>query len=104
MRLGEDVPAVWTEVDAGSAPLLLAHMTDKSASPLTRRGYKRLVSGPSQARAKDDSDDWDDFVSDRRRAKRIVMPPSDEDPASLNARTCVVCTVEPRDIICWPCR
>ncbi|EJF66350.1 hypothetical protein DICSQDRAFT_166043 [Dichomitus squalens LYAD-421 SS1] len=90
--------------DVGSAPLLLAHMTDKSASPLTRRGYKRLVSGPSQARAKDDVDDWDEFVSDRRRAKRIALPPPDEDPASENARACVICTVEPRDIICWPCR
>ncbi|KAJ2972840.1 hypothetical protein NUW54_g12181 [Trametes sanguinea] len=32
-----------------SAPLLLAHMTDTSPSPLTRRGYRRLVSGSRRA-------------------------------------------------------
>ena len=89
--------------DAGSAPLLLAHMTDKSASPLTRRGYRKLVSRP-ETRSAGDVDDWEGFVAGRRSAKRIALPDPDEDPASQNARACVICTVEPRDIICWPCR
>ncbi|KAI0697320.1 hypothetical protein C8T65DRAFT_720154 [Cerioporus squamosus] len=78
--------------DAASAPVLLAHIAGSSSSPLTRRGYRRLASGPR--RAPNDYDDWDDFRSTVR----------DEDMRSENARTCVICTVEPRDIICWPCR
>ncbi|RPD56416.1 hypothetical protein L227DRAFT_508480 [Lentinus tigrinus ALCF2SS1-6] len=83
--------------DVTSAPLLLAHITDSSSSPLTRRGYRRLVSGPRHG-----SDEWDDFVLERRQAKRSKV--QDEDVLSENARACVICTVEPRDIICWPCR
>ncbi|KAI1791748.1 hypothetical protein LXA43DRAFT_888675 [Ganoderma leucocontextum] len=90
--------------DVGSAPLLLAHMTDKSASPLTRRGYRKLVNRPTGTRSGDEVDDWDEFVSARRTAKRVALPAPDEDPASQNAHVCVICTVEPRDIICWPCR
>lgn len=86
--------------DATSAPLLLAHITDSSSSPLTRRAYRRLVSGPQ--RAPNGSDQWEDFVLERRQAKRSTL--QDEDLLSESARACVICTVEPRDIICWPCR
>ena len=93
-----------SQSDAGSAPLLLAHMTDQSASPLTRRGYRELVKRPTRTRNDDAVDDWEEFVEERRTAKRIPVPDPDEDPASRNTRSCVICTVEPRDIICWPCR
>ncbi|PIL28182.1 hypothetical protein GSI_09719 [Ganoderma sinense ZZ0214-1] len=94
-----------SQSDAGSAPLLLAHMTDKSASPLTRRGYRELVRRPTRVRNVDDADDWEEFVEERRTAKRMPLPGPDEDRhASQNTRSCVICTVEPRDIICWPCR
>ncbi|KAI0748740.1 hypothetical protein C8Q80DRAFT_1173378 [Daedaleopsis nitida] len=83
-----------------SAPLLLAHMTDPSSSPLTRRRYRRLVSGGRQPAS--DEDDWDEFVMERRKTKRSAV--QEEDLLSENTHTCVICTVEPRDIICWPCR
>lgn len=89
-----------TASSSSTAPLLLAHMTNPSASPLTRRRYSRVLSsalgqpaaGPSQIV------DWPAFVQERRDAKREQAP--DEE----GRRYCVVCTVEPRDIICWPCR
>lgn len=92
--------------DMTPAPLLLAHMTDASSSPLTRGRYGRLVSGtrPRERRpaAPDDSDEWDEWVMERRHAKRSTV--REEDLASENTYACVICTVEPRDIICWPCR
>ncbi|OBZ69160.1 hypothetical protein A0H81_10915 [Grifola frondosa] len=65
---------------SASAPLLLAHMTDTSSSPLTRRRYQRL----------------------RRQEKSTLA--NQDDPSAESRRNCVICTVEPRDIICWPCR
>ncbi|KAH9928438.1 uncharacterized protein BXZ73DRAFT_48489 [Epithele typhae] len=86
-----------TSADMASAPLLLAHMMDGSSTPLTRTAYRRLAAGPPRD-AVDPIDEWDAFVDVRRAEKRARMP-EDENP-----RTCVICTVEPRDIICWPCR
>ncbi|KAI0820170.1 hypothetical protein BC628DRAFT_1330955 [Trametes gibbosa] len=86
-----------------SAPLLLAHMTDKSASPLTRRGYRRLVSGARRTDG-DEREEWDEFVLERRHAKRTAAEARGEDAFAEQTRNCVICTVEPRDIICWPCR
>lgn len=80
---------------SASAPLLLAHMT--SDSPLTRRRYRKLVSEP---RREESADEWDEFVSERRHVKALMK----EDESSESRRNCVICTVEPRDIICWPCR
>ncbi|OJT14938.1 hypothetical protein TRAPUB_8508 [Trametes pubescens] len=90
-----------TASQAASAPLLLAHMTDISSSPLTRRGYRRLVSG---ARRTDEHEEWDEFVLERRRTKRAAVEARGEDAFAEHTRNCVICTVEPRDIICWPCR
>ncbi|KAI9065060.1 hypothetical protein FKP32DRAFT_1610894 [Trametes sanguinea] len=87
-----------------SAPLLLAHMTDTSPSPLTRRGYRRLVSGSRRAADADDWEEWDEFVLERRRVKRAEAEAKGEDAFAEQTRNCVICTVEARDIICWPCR
>ncbi|KAI0363253.1 hypothetical protein BV20DRAFT_1040021 [Pilatotrama ljubarskyi] len=84
-----------------SAPLLLAHMTDTSNPPLTRRGYRQLVSGSRRAH---EWEEWDEFVVERRRTKRAAAEARGEDPFAEQTRNCVICTVEPRDIICWPCR
>ncbi|OSD08253.1 hypothetical protein PYCCODRAFT_1429319 [Trametes coccinea BRFM310] len=89
---------------AASAPLLLAHMTDTSPSPLTRRGYRRLVSGSRRAADADDWEEWDEFVLERRRVKRAEAEAKGEDAFAEQTRNCVICTVEARDIICWPCR
>lgn len=82
----------------GAAPVLLAHMASTATSPLTRRGYQSLA----LERSSDDGsiEDWDEFTRARREAKVPEQPAEDDD----SRRNCVICTVEPRDIICWPCR
>ena len=86
-----------------SAPVLLAHMTDTAASPLTRRRYSRLVSGGDTASPERENvfDDWSKIIDDRRAMLGSV---DDNDGLADSRRNCVICTVEPRQIICWPCR
>ncbi|KAL4248858.1 hypothetical protein ABKN59_003979 [Abortiporus biennis] len=87
-----------------SAPLLLAHMTDTSASPLTRRRYSRIISHSQRETTPMRSgadDDWQTYVN-RRRQEQLERHRSDDHQA--DRRSCVICTVEPREIICWPCR
>ncbi|OCH92079.1 hypothetical protein OBBRIDRAFT_791595 [Obba rivulosa] len=83
---------------SSSAPLLLAHMVDTSTSPLTRLRYRKLVHAPAGLQ---EVDDWQAFVQSRREAKSAAGTPDGWDEPRRN---CVVCTVEPREIICWPCR
>ncbi|KAI0949825.1 hypothetical protein AcV7_008481 [Taiwanofungus camphoratus] len=85
-----------------SAPLLLAHMT--SPSPLTRRQYGRLMSGASQTAPDDKFDDWDEFARERRASGASAMDNSANNPPAEHIYNCVICTTEPREIICWPCR
>ncbi|GJE87852.1 hypothetical protein PsYK624_039360 [Phanerochaete sordida] len=90
-----------TASGSGAAPLLLAHMTNPDASPLTRRRYSRIVAGRAPPAAAGELGDWGAFVQGRREAARGHAA----DEGTLDARRhCVICTVEPRDIICWPCR
>lgn len=86
---------------AASAPLLLAHMTDTSPSPLTQRRYRRLMFG---ARRTDEYEEWDEFVLEWRRTKRAEVEARGEDALAEHTRNRVICTVELQDIICWPCR
>ena len=92
-----------TASSPATASLLLAHMSNPSSSPLTRRRYSSFVSNargqPSSAASQ--IVDWNAFVQERRDAKRDLA----EDEGTLESRRqCVICIVEPRDIICWPCR
>ncbi|KAG2363403.1 hypothetical protein BDR07DRAFT_1404277 [Suillus spraguei] len=66
--------------DLSSAPSAMT-----SASVLR---FRRLMSAPSN-RSDSLLSDWSDVAAVRRSSSR---------------RNCVVCTVEPRQIICWPCR
>lgn len=86
---------------SASAPLLLAHMTNTLSSPLTRRKYAKLLRIPETDQTSFTSDDWTVFVKERRDAKRGRVH---DDPAAENRQLCVICTAEPREIICWPCR
>ena len=88
---------------SASAPVLLAHMTDTATSPLTRRRYFRLVSGGDTASPERETafDDWSKLIDDRRSMFGSVE--GNDEMADLR-RNCVICTVEPRQIICWPCR
>lgn len=86
-----------------SAPVLLAHMTDTATSPLTRRRYSRLVSGGGTISPEHRTvfDDWSKIIDDRRST---LGSAEEDDGLSESRRNCVICTVEPRQIICWPCR
>ncbi|CAK5284403.1 unnamed protein product [Mycena citricolor] len=70
--------------DLSSAPLLLAHMSSTD-SPLTRQRYGSSKEQPRAA-----------------SPTPAVVP--DTDPATESRRNCVICTVENREIVCWPCR
>jgi len=90
-----------TASSSATAPLLLAHMTNPGSSPLTRRRYSHFMSGAGGQPSSGQIVDWGAFVQERRDAKRGHV----EDEGTLESRRhCVICTVEPRDIICWPCR
>ncbi|THH08324.1 hypothetical protein EW145_g2783 [Phellinidium pouzarii] len=89
-----------------SGPVLLAHMTAASPWPLTRRRYNQLVSRPLKqvsphAEADSKGDEWTEFI----RNRRVQVAASDSENKSLEGRmNCVICTAEPREVICWPCR
>ena len=78
-----------------SASVLLAHMTDTSSSPLTRRRYQNLVLGQGDAERMA----WEAFINSRRGVANQQGLPANE-----SRRNCVICTTEERQIICWPCR
>ena len=79
-------------------PVLLAHLTTHSVSPLTRRRYADIVHTPSHASS---SEGLHDVVLDRRLA---VQSSARDEWDDDRRRSCVVCTIEPRDTILWPCR
>jgi hypothetical protein len=86
-----------------SAPVLLAHMTDTATSPLTRRRYSRLVN-PGESGTPEQAtlfDTWSKIIDDRRSTVGSV---EENDGSGDSRRNCVICTAEPRQIICWPCR
>jgi hypothetical protein len=84
-----------------SASHLLAHLADHSSSPLTRRRFSQLVSGsPSSSLRRDTKDEWSDVI----HARRPGAAGTQQDALDEARRNCVICTVEPRQIICWPCR
>jgi len=93
LALFSDLSAATTS--SATAPVLLAHMTDTSSSPLTRRRYRNLVSGQQDPEQRA----WTAFVNDKRERANSRDPPTNE-----LRRSCVICTVEERQIICWPCR
>ena len=95
-----DALALFTEHSAASssstnASVLLAHMTDTSCSPLTRRRYRNLVLGQGDA----EQMAWETFMNSRRGVANQASLPANE-----SRRNCVICTTEERQIICWPCR
>lgn len=83
-------------------PVLLAHMTTSSSTPLTRRRYAAILnSGSSPSRAVTPvANDIQDIMRDRR----MEMAGRNHEPWDEDRRACVVCTIEPRDTILWPCR
>lgn len=92
--------------DDSLQPVLLAHITSTSPGPLTRRSYSRLVGGFSDAAgspARGDQGYSSVVLARRDLASSSARPARDEDEEERK-RMCVVCTIEPRDTILWPCR
>ncbi|KAK7694117.1 hypothetical protein QCA50_003693 [Cerrena zonata] len=89
---------------SSAAPVLLAHMMNASTSPLTRRRYTSLLSNHAAANNPGEEENWDTYVQARRDSKQTRTGSDGENADGSNIRSCVICTVEPRDIICWPCR
>lgn len=95
-----DALALYTDLSAtasssATASLLLAHMTDTSPSPLTRRRYRNLVSGQPYH----EKSAWEAFTGGESGKLGRQGPSNNE-----SRRNCVICTVEERQIVCWPCR
>jgi len=75
-------------------PILLAHLTNPS-TPLTRRRYAAILSPPRS----DTPAALTEVIQDRR-AMVHRSPAADDE----GRRCCVVCQVEERTVILWPCR
>lgn len=96
-----DLSAAVATATSTSASHLLAHLADHSSSPLTRRRFSQLVPGSSDPPRQDTKDQWTEVIHARRPDAVVSRP---EDALDEARRNCVICTVEPRQIICWPCR
>jgi len=96
-----DLSAAVATATSTSASHLLAHLADHSSSPLTRRRFRQLVPGSSDPQRQDTRDEWTDVIHARRPDAVVSQPVDALDEARRN---CVICTVEPRQVICWPCR
>jgi hypothetical protein len=89
-----------------TAPVLLAHMTSNN-SPLTRRGYAGLLNRKRSHQPDsrhEPLDSFEQYILDRRASAKLAREASELADDDETRRNCVICTVEPRDIICWPCR
>lgn len=81
-------------------PILLAHMTTTTSSPMTRRRYQAMMSSHNGT-----GDALQDMVLRRRNelvGGTATQPHNEWDEE--RRRSCVVCMVQTRDIILWPCR
>lgn len=88
---------------------LLAHMADTSSTPLTRRRFSRMLSGHLATSSQNQTEDeWMEVIRARRPVSMAATNSSDSSMGSGSCNefrhNCVICTVEPRQIICWPCR
>lgn len=92
-------------------PVLLAHLTSRTAAPLTRQRYTSLMTlyssdslqtptSPFLASMHNESAlGLRDVMHERRQAMKGYEEDDEE-----TKRTCVVCMVSMRDTILWPCR
>ncbi|KAL1413561.1 hypothetical protein Q8F55_001335 [Vanrija albida] len=93
-------------------PILLAHLTS-TGSPLTRRRYAAILgsggasgsaSGPSTPTRPGAGSLHDVVLTRRTQASALATPQQQDEWADERRHTCVVCMVQPRDVILWPCR
>lgn len=96
-------PSTSTGTSSALTPMLIAHLTSPARSaPLTRHRYTQL-SRPNHSPFPDPASAWlqaQTTSRTRNPSHSGAIGSSDDDPR----RNCVVCTVEARSVICWPCR
>lgn len=94
-ELYEDLVAEQTEEDL--QPVLLAHLTNPG-TPLTRRRFAAILSTPTNPASPS-------ALSDVIQERRLMTKSDNRDEwDEERRRNCVVCQIEPRDTILWPCR
>lgn len=87
-----------TESDSYTS-VLMAHLSRRQDGPLTRRGYRHLIGG--QSHAEQEAQHLIDVIGQRRaNPTPSVAEPSERE----RMRLCVICYIEDRTIICWPCK
>lgn len=107
---GSETAGLYADLSSstGITPHLLAHVTSEGGSPLTRRRYQSVVFPPTtdivhaarESTVEVEDRNWNEFVDDMR----VAAGPPRDDSDDERRRYCVICTVEERQIICWPCR
>ncbi|GAA5996511.1 hypothetical protein JCM5350_004001 [Sporobolomyces pararoseus] len=98
------------------APYLLAHhLSPSSSTTLTRRRYQSLLQPPKQSSSSSSNlsslDHLNTAISSSLKSNRNLIRMTKEERESKRqewresrSNFCVVCTVEPRTVILWPCR
>lgn len=91
-------------------PILLAHLTSTSSSPLTRRRYAQILSSgpgptsPSPSTVATTADPLQAAIT-ARQSETAAVPRNNADEWDEERRhSCVICMVQTRDVILWPCR
>jgi hypothetical protein len=95
----DETPQLYEELTSHptSASVMLAHLSNTSASPLTRLRYRRIAAGQAH---EDDHDTW----LQQQRANALTHAQARDEYDEARRWSCVICTTEPRSIILWPCR
>lgn len=109
IRLFSDVMRSGDDESGGDGEMLLAHLLHGSgpsretrSGPLTRRRWVALYEKPSEEHAQEPSFErvtWEPSMNAQHGSEE-----RDLDKENSARNWCVICTIEGRDIICWPCR
>jgi hypothetical protein len=89
-----------------STAVMLAHLSNTSL-PLTRRRYQRLADSSIadiHTSTGEGAEDGDTAWLQRRRTEAHASAAPRDEYDEARRRACVICTVDQRSIILWPCR
>ena len=90
-------------VDEDSSVFLARMAYPRSSGPLTRQRLENVLrSGGQSAGQLEDQDVFERIRQETVNKERAGV--GFEDNEDRRQHLCVICTVEERDIICWPCR
>ncbi|ODN84548.1 hypothetical protein L202_00478 [Cryptococcus amylolentus CBS 6039] len=96
------------ESHAELQPVLLAHLTSRNGTPLTRRQYSALFNNPTSPTrgGRGPEMSYEGAMSFRGVAaeRREMMDGKRDEEEQETRMACVVCMVSTRDTILWPCR